>query len=105
MNKLLAICIASPVVGAAATAFGQRSGNDGVRDRFVGGWRLVSIEQQGAAANAGKGVLVVSTCLRMVRSINRQMRSAKSNMRPKASMRAGFFRKRLFIMTGSLRKP
>ena len=41
----------------------------------------------------GKGVLVVSTCLRMARSINRQMRSAKSNMRPKASMRAGFFKR------------
>src|SRR5215831_6814943 len=56
-------------------------------------------------SHPGKGVLVVSTCRRMARSINRQMRSAKSNTRPKASMRSGFFRKRLFTMTGSLRKP
>jgi len=41
----------------------------------------------------------------MVRSSNRQRRSAKRNRRPQASMRAGFFRKRLFIMTGSWRKP
>jgi hypothetical protein len=56
-------------------------------------------------AHPGKGGLVVSTGLRMARSIHRQMRSAKRNRRPQASRRAGCFSKSLCIMTGSLRKP
>ena len=55
-------------------------------------------------SHPGKGVLVLP-CFRMARFITRQMRSAKSNTRPQAAMRSGFFRQRLFTMTGSWRKP
>ena len=52
-----------------------------------------------------KGVLVVSTYVRIVRSIQRQISSANHTTRPKASMRSGFFRNRLLTSTGSLRNP
>lgn len=52
-----------------------------------------------------QGVLVVSTYVRIARSITRQMSSAKKNTRPNASMRSGFFRNRLWTSTGSLRNP
>jgi len=52
-----------------------------------------------------KDVLVVSTEVRIARSIKRHSHSANKKMRPKASMRSGFFRKRLLTSTGSLRNP
>ncbi|MGA2739320.1 MAG: lipocalin-like domain-containing protein [Bryobacteraceae bacterium] len=54
MTKPLAIFVVALFAGAAATAFGQAGGNDGVRGRLVGGWRLVSIEQPDAAASTRK---------------------------------------------------
>jgi hypothetical protein len=55
MKNLLAICVASLFVVAAATALGQGgSGNNGVRDRLVGGWRLVSLEHRDAQGKAQK---------------------------------------------------
>ena len=52
-TRMLAIGLVPLFVGLATTALGQTgSGNDGVRDRLVGGWRLVSIEQRGADADA-----------------------------------------------------
>src|SRR5438132_13138578 len=46
-------------------------------------------------SHPGKGVLVVSTYVRLARSITRQSSSAHNNIRPKASIRSGFFRNRL----------
>jgi len=40
-------------------------------------------------SHPGKDVRVVSTCLRIARSIKRQSRSASNKMRPRASMRSG----------------
>jgi hypothetical protein len=56
-------------------------------------------------SHPGKGVQMVSTCLRIVRAIKRQSSSANNKMRPKASMRSGFFRNRLLTITGSFRNP
>jgi len=53
----------------------------------------------------GKGMLVVSTYVRIVRSIQRQLSSANKHTRPKTSMRSGFLRYKLLTMTGSLRNP
>ena len=44
-------------------------------------------------SHPGKGVRVVSTYVRIARSIKRQRSSANNKMRPKASMRSGFFRR------------
>jgi hypothetical protein len=56
MKKLLSLGIVSLFIGMAAMTLssGQdrtrtdRSGNDGIRDRFIGAWRLASLEQEGA---------------------------------------------------------
>jgi len=49
MNKLLSLCVVSLLVMAAMTLSAQdRGGNDGIRDRFVGAWRLAWLEEQGA---------------------------------------------------------
>jgi hypothetical protein len=46
MKGLLAVCVVSLVVSAAA---GQdRGGGQDIRDRFAGAWRLVSLERQHA---------------------------------------------------------
>ena len=49
MKKLHALAVLSLFVGMTVTtrARGQ-VGNDGIRDRFVGAWRLDSLEQEGA---------------------------------------------------------
>jgi len=46
MKRLLAISVVALFVGEAAATFGQ-AGGSGVRERFVGGWRLVSLEHEG----------------------------------------------------------
>jgi len=56
MKKLFSLGIASLFIALAAMTMssGQdrtgtdRGGNDGIRDRFVGAWRLASLEQEGA---------------------------------------------------------
>jgi hypothetical protein len=50
MKKLLALGALSLFIGiAAGTLSGQsHSGNDSVRDRLVGAWRLASLKQEGA---------------------------------------------------------
>jgi len=56
MKKLFSLGIASLFIALAAMPMssGQdrtgtaRGGNDGIRDRFVGAWRLASLEQEGA---------------------------------------------------------
>lgn len=42
------------LVVAAGVALGQAGGNRGAREQFVGGWRLISIEQQDGGADAHK---------------------------------------------------
>ena len=55
-------------------------------------------------SHPGKAVLVVSTCLRMARSIRRHSSSERSNnTNPKASMRSGLLQEELCDVTGSLR--
>jgi Lipocalin-like domain len=53
MKKLLAICVVALFVGAGAATFGQ-AGGSGVRERFVGGWRLVSLEHEGTDGKVNK---------------------------------------------------
>jgi hypothetical protein len=56
MKKLFSLGIVSFFIGMVAMTLsgGQnrtrtdRGGNDGIRDRFVGAWRLASLEQEGA---------------------------------------------------------
>lgn len=50
MKKRLSLGVVSLFIGiAAATLYSQsHSGNDSIRDRFVGAWRLASLEQEGA---------------------------------------------------------
>jgi Lipocalin-like domain len=49
MKTLPAICVVALFAFAAVATSGQAGGADaGVRDRFVGGWRLVSLERQAA---------------------------------------------------------
>jgi hypothetical protein len=51
MKRLLLLGVMSLFIGMTAStlAGGQnQSRNDGVRDRFVGAWRLASLEQEGA---------------------------------------------------------
>ena len=51
MKKLLSLCVVSLFIGMTAMTLcgGQdRGGNDRVRERFVGAWRLVSLEEEGA---------------------------------------------------------
>jgi hypothetical protein len=50
MEKLLSLCIVSLLIGVTTVTLSgaQDHGNDSIRDRFVGAWRLVSLEQQGA---------------------------------------------------------
>jgi len=49
MRRLLSLGIVALLIGMSATLSGQdRGGNDGVRDRFVGAWRLAWLEEQGA---------------------------------------------------------
>src|SRR5580692_8174887 len=55
MKKLLSLGVASLLVTAVMTLPAQdRDGNDGIRERFVGAWRLASIEQQGADGKVHK---------------------------------------------------
>jgi Lipocalin-like domain len=49
MKKLILPGVVSLLVLAATTLSAQdRGGKDGIRDRFVGAWRLASLEQEGA---------------------------------------------------------
>jgi hypothetical protein len=51
MKRLLLLGVMSLLIGMTAPtlAGGQdHAGNDGIRDRFVGAWRLASLEQKGA---------------------------------------------------------
>ncbi|HSY98058.1 MAG TPA: lipocalin-like domain-containing protein [Terriglobales bacterium] len=53
MKRLLPLGVVSLFVGmtfigmSATTLSGGQVGNDGIRDRFVGAWRLASVEQEG----------------------------------------------------------
>jgi len=58
MKTLLALCVLSLFLGMTAmTRPGSqdRGGNDGIRDRFVGAWRLASLEQQSADGKIRRG--------------------------------------------------
>jgi len=50
MNKLLVLGVVSLFIGIVTTLSGSqdRDVNDGVRDRFVGAWRLDWLEEEGA---------------------------------------------------------
>jgi hypothetical protein len=55
MKKLLSLGVASLLVTAVMTLPAQdRDGNDGIREHFVGAWRLASLEQQGADGQVHK---------------------------------------------------
>ena len=51
MKKLLSLGVVSLFIGMAAVTLSDsqdRGGNKGVRDRFVGAWRLARLEEEGA---------------------------------------------------------
>jgi hypothetical protein len=51
MKKLLSLCAMSLLMGMTSTTLSgtqDRSGNEGIRDRFIGAWRLLWLEEQGA---------------------------------------------------------
>ena len=67
---------------------------------------MKAVGRSGAClAHPGKGGRVGSTGLRSARSSTRQSRSASHHMRPRASLRAGFCRQRLWTSTGAFSKP
>ncbi len=48
MKKLLSLGVMTLFVGVAATTLSRgQVGNEGIRDQFVGAWRLDSLEQEG----------------------------------------------------------
>ena len=49
MKKLLLLCTASllTIMMAATLSAGQEGGQEGIKNRFVGAWRLVSLEAPG----------------------------------------------------------
>jgi hypothetical protein len=53
MKKLLALGLVSSLIGMIVTLPGSqgRGASEGVQDRFVGAWRLASLEEQGADGN------------------------------------------------------
>jgi hypothetical protein len=63
MKKLLVLGMSLFIGVTAITLSGQdRRGNAGIRDQFVGAWRLASLEEQGADGKVhqadGTGLLV-----------------------------------------------
>jgi len=56
MRRLLSLCVVSLFIGITALTLSgsqagggkDRSRNDGIWDRFIGAWRLVSLEEEGA---------------------------------------------------------
>src|SRR5260370_33609067 len=51
MKKLLSLGIVSLFIGMTAMTLSgsqDRGGNEGIRDRFVGAWRLAWLEEEGA---------------------------------------------------------
>src|SRR5258708_21069897 len=51
MEKLLSVGIVSLFIGMTAMTLSgsqDRGGNEGIRDRFVGAWRLAWLEEEGA---------------------------------------------------------
>ena len=63
MKKLLSLGVVSLFIGMTAMTLSgshsqngrDRGGNDSIRDRFVGAWRLVSLEQEGADGKIHRG--------------------------------------------------
>ena len=55
MKKLLALGVLSLFIGMTATTQSSgQVGNDSIHDRFVGAWRLDSLEQEGAEGKVHK---------------------------------------------------
>jgi hypothetical protein len=51
LKKLLSLCVVSLLVGITTTTLSRsqdRDGNEGIRGRFVGAWRLAWLEEEGA---------------------------------------------------------
>ena len=51
MKKLLSLCAVSLLMGMTPTMLSgtqDRGGNEGIQNRFIGAWRLVWLEEQGA---------------------------------------------------------
>jgi len=51
MKKLLSLGVVSLFIGVTAMTLSgsqDRGGNDGIRDRFIGAWRLAWLEEEGA---------------------------------------------------------
>ena len=59
----------------------------------------------GLRSHPGSFSPVCSTYWRIERSMSRQMRSDVKRIRPRTSIRSGFFKKTLLTMTGSFRNP
>jgi len=55
MRKLLALGVLSLFIGMTAMTLSHgQAGNDSIRERFVGAWRLASLEQEGADGKVHK---------------------------------------------------
>ena len=64
MKKLLSLAVVSLFIGMTAmTLFGgqDRGGNEGIRGRFVGAWRLAWLEEEGQTGKFTR--LTVPGCL------------------------------------------
>jgi hypothetical protein len=53
-TRLSALCVVALLAVAARAVLGQAGDNLSARERLVGGWRLISIEQRDARPNARK---------------------------------------------------
>ena len=54
MKKLLSLCAVSLLIGMTPTMLSgtqDRGGKEGIQSRFIGAWRLVWLEEQGADGN------------------------------------------------------
>jgi hypothetical protein len=70
------------------------------RQHHAGRWAL-----GGLLLPPVKGVPVLSTWARLCRSLNRHNRRESNTTTPKASLRSGCFKQRLWTITGSVRNP
>jgi hypothetical protein len=100
MKKLLLLGVASLLVSITAmTLFasqdrGGRAGNEGIRARFVGAWRLASLEAESASGKTQKadstGLLVFTQDGHMSVQVMERNRHAQTRVAPQQYSQGGY---------------
>ena len=96
MKRLLLLGVVCWFVGTAMTLTGgqNRSAGDGIRDRFVGAWRLVQLDQPGADGKTHRadstGLLVFTRDGHMSVQVMERNPQAQSPTGPEQYSQAGY---------------